>query len=63
MFRTPFDCLKRTSSMPISSLKQFHWLIKIHTLATFQKKIQIKIYQTISKTRVTEIIIAIPLTL
>ena len=34
IFRTPFHCLKRLSSIPISSLKQFHWLLKVHTLGT-----------------------------
>ena len=29
-----FDCLKRLSIVPISSLKQFQWLIKIHKLGT-----------------------------
>ena len=34
IFRTPCHCLKIPSSMPISSLKQFHSLIKIHKLGT-----------------------------
>ena len=29
-----FHCLKRQSSIPILSFKQFHWLKKIHILGT-----------------------------
>ena len=35
-------CLKRLSSIPISSLKYFHWLIKIHKFRT-------KIFRKIEK--------------
>ena len=61
----PFHCLKRLSSIPISSFKLFHWLIKIHkpgTIKIFQN-LKFKFNQKIAIARVIKRLITTPLTL
>ena len=62
----PFHCLQKKSSVLFSSLKQFHWLIKIDKFGTFRKKFQkiwkkIKFYQNFAKIRDIKKLKTIPL--